>query len=487
MHRRFWIRPGVGILTGMFVLIGLSPVAQASEFVREDASDFDCDGIRDLVNFSPDIVDGVSGAGSITVTYSGGGEDYLTQATPGVPGGPEKNDLFGWRYTTYDRDGDGCDELVVGIPWEDIGERENAGMVTIIPGSPSGLDPSRSVGYTQNSPGFPGGAEALDWFGLALSAGTTHLGDPFLLIGAPGESGKDQWTRASGSVYYLRDGAVTVFHQDTPGVSGRREVEDRFGQTLASSDRYFVVGSPMETIDVQLDGMVRVFSHSLVNGRPTEVAAFSQDTPGISGKAERGDRFGWSVSVLPFRPSTGAPIGALVAVGSPEEAVGDIERAGMAHLVYVSPGGGRSQLAAVTQRTTGVSGGPEAGDRMGDSVVLANLDPTSAAATPLTLAWAVAVTSEEVGPAHGAVHVFPPGWRSGEPDIWLKDGEFGLQDGEFRDTYMQGLRASSDYLHVGGGGLDGPCYAVPWRNLLGDSWRPVVVRDETCEPRPGLS
>lgn len=80
----------------------------------------------------------------------------ISQATPGVPGTPEKDDSFGESHTAYDRNKDGRDDLVIGAPYEDVGSGLNAGAVTIIPGSETGLDTLRSEASARTRPGSPG-------------------------------------------------------------------------------------------------------------------------------------------------------------------------------------------------------------------------------------------------------------------------------------------------------------------------------------------
>lgn len=473
MRRLSWLRPLLAVAVCGAVLAP-APAAWAGGYVLEQGSDFDCDGLRDGVRRDANEVGGVENPGSLIVTYSRTGEtDRISQASPGVPGVPEPDDHFGWAYAAYDRDQDGCDELVVGVPHEDIGSRTDAGMITIIPGSPAGLDTRNSVGYTQDSAGFPGVVEDWDRFGLSLAAGRSHRGVPFVVVGSPGESGPTSSTVGAGVIHYLRPGSVTMIHPDSPGVAGKWEAGDEFGEVLEASDRFFAVGSPSETVSGGSDGMVHVFSHSLTNGRPTPVAGFHQNTPGISGVAEWSDLFGWSLSVLPYRPSATAAVGALVAVGSPGESVGSLRWAGMVHLVYVSASGSVRELASFHQGTRGVTGMSERDDALGYDVVLANLDPDSSVATPGRTVWAAAVAFEEIGETKvGAAHILRPGWQPGDPDIWLIEGRFGL--GPIHE--LDRLRASSSHLHVHGGF----CYAVPWSNLLRGVSDPVVRLPDGC-------
>ena len=54
------------------------------------------------------------------------------QNSPGVRGGSEPGDLFGSSLAASDIYGDGYDDVVVGVPGEGIGARQEAGAVKII-------------------------------------------------------------------------------------------------------------------------------------------------------------------------------------------------------------------------------------------------------------------------------------------------------------------------------------------------------------------
>ena len=65
--------------------------------------------------------------------------------------------------------------------------------------------------------------------------------------------------------------------------------------------------------------------------------------------------------------------------------------------------------------------------------------------------------NREEGPAGGGVHVFRPGWRSGDPDIWLRSvlGADTPRTAELRSSGTQ--LYMSDSLS---------CTVVGWRDLL---------------------
>ncbi len=457
------------------VLTTLVGVSHAGNFVGENGSDFDCDGLRDLVRNMPyENTGGVINSGAVSITYSSTGtSQQLTQDTPGIPGDLEEDDNFGQAYTAYDRNHDGCDDLVVSATGEDVNGFDNAGMIWAIPGSPTGLNTSGTTTYTQDSPGFPGSAEASDAFGWELASGTTSDGTPFLLITSVGEND------GAGAVHYVRTDVVSIITQNSVGVPGTAEADDMFGSPLAVSDSFFAVGSVGEDFSGSLDaGMVHVFSHGAASTAPPPLAAATQNTAGVSGSAEPADFFGFSLSVLPYRQSESMPVGAALAVGSVRERVGDIFSAGMAHLLYVSASGTVSEIAAVTQNTPGVTGSPEREDFLGEDLVVANLDPNSTVATPDTIVWAVAASGElTVSGERSAVHVFPPGWQPGQRDIWLEDGTNGLPADSL--PLLRRLRASAAYLHVGS--FEHECHAVPWQNLLGTGGDiPATLRADGC-------
>ncbi|HEY1738816.1 MAG TPA: FG-GAP repeat protein, partial [Acidimicrobiia bacterium] len=66
--------------------------------------------------------------GMVTVRWSQGFRvQQVTQDTTGVPGSSELNDDMGWTMEARDLNGDGWDDLVVGVPYEDAGPIVDAG------------------------------------------------------------------------------------------------------------------------------------------------------------------------------------------------------------------------------------------------------------------------------------------------------------------------------------------------------------------------
>lgn len=233
-------------------IINVAGTSQAGDRMGEAVAvgDFNCDQYDDLAIGVPgQLSNGVSGAGAVNVIYgnTGAGGTLGTagnkQFLLGAFDTPVTGDGFGGVLATGDFDGDNCDDLAVGAPLKDIagssGLIADAGEVIVLYGHVSGLGQSGPEIWHQNIPNVTGGAEAGDQFGYSLVAGDFNgNGYDDLAIGMPGEN------NAAGAVYVLNGsplgGLVTtaalLFTQDTPGIAGGREAGDRFGTTLASGN-----------------------------------------------------------------------------------------------------------------------------------------------------------------------------------------------------------------------------------------------------------
>ncbi|MEV3930471.1 FG-GAP repeat protein [Streptomyces sp. NPDC049944] len=179
------------------------------------SGDINGDGYDDLVFGRPDrpqdvyepLTGGVVGvflgtaAGMADVDGLGTPAQVWTQATPGVPGTAELGDGFGADVSLADIDGDGYEDLAVGVPGEDIGSVADAGGVRVLRGSDEGLTATGAKSFDQDAPGVPGTAEKGDrWGGQVRLADTDADGRSELLAAAPGENTSDGvvwWLAAS--------------------------------------------------------------------------------------------------------------------------------------------------------------------------------------------------------------------------------------------------------------------------------------------------
>jgi hypothetical protein len=96
--------------------------------------------------FGEDIAVGApgdeSGGGSVTLFYSGGFRELLSQASPGVPGAPEAGDWLGFSLAATDENGDGVADLLAGAPRENLGDVADTGTTNTFWGknSAGGID-----------------------------------------------------------------------------------------------------------------------------------------------------------------------------------------------------------------------------------------------------------------------------------------------------------------------------------------------------------
>ncbi|MFL5998854.1 MAG: FG-GAP and VCBS repeat-containing protein [Streptomyces sp.] len=151
-------------------------------------------------------------------------------------------------------------------------------------------------------------------------------GDGFedVVRGVPNES---TVTVALGSAAGLKPASTwKSYSQDTAGVPGATEEEDRFGDAVAAGDvngdgyADVAVGAPGEKLgDKDGAGMVNVLygSHDGLTGNAAQ--GFTQDTDGVPGAAESSDNFGGSVSLLDINGNGYADL----AAAAPRENSGD--------------------------------------------------------------------------------------------------------------------------------------------------------------------
>lgn len=154
--------------------------------------DFDGDGFDDLAVGSPgeDITSFVDG-GTMNLLY--GSSEGLRKdrnvafSQERLRGTSEADDRFGSALAVGDLNGDGYDDLAIGVPGEDIGDVVDAGAVNVIFGSDLGLVLDGNEILTQLGP-LAGSSEAEDALGSAVAIGPLNW-DRFddLAIGVPGE------------------------------------------------------------------------------------------------------------------------------------------------------------------------------------------------------------------------------------------------------------------------------------------------------------
>jgi hypothetical protein len=283
------------------------------------AGDFNGDDFSDLAIGAPG--EGASGLASVGVVHilygaaiglSAARNQLFSQNTPGIEEETNVRDIFGDTLAAGDFDNDGFSDLAIGAPGERFSGLASAGVVHILYGTATGLSAARNQLFSQQTPDIVGAAEASDVFGDVLATGDfDDDGFSDLAIGAPGES---LGTLTNAGVVHILYGTATglsatrsrLFSQETPGMAGVAEADGRFGETLATGDfdndgfSDLAIGAPFENIAAITDaGAVHVLYGTDAGLSATGNQLFSQETPGITGRAEDGDGFGHTLEPFP--------------------------------------------------------------------------------------------------------------------------------------------------------------------------------------------
>ncbi|MEU6352221.1 trypsin-like serine protease [Streptomyces sp. NPDC047072] len=458
-------------------------------------TDFNGDGTEDIAISDPKATVGADAeAGVVRIVYGGGkGTAEINQDLSWVPGDAEATDWFGEALDTVDYNEDGYTDLVVGTPSEDLGSATSAGFVDILYGAADGIGTgaAKATHFEQGTGTLASSApETDDRFGHAVAAGTTRAGEPYILAGAPGEA-LGTVTKA-GMAVYIRNGVSVGIHQDSTGVPGTPEAGDRFGAAVAGDANHLAIGSPNENIGTKADaGGLVLFDPNKLNSenKPTPLSSgVDQDLDTISGSAEAGDEFGYSVSLTAYRPSgAAAATESILAVGSPGEAmtIGTSANAdaGRVVLVRVKADGTWSELRDLWQGPSDddVAGTAEAGDRMGEKLTAINLAPR-AVSTEATMRLAVGTPGEAVGTTvkAGAVHTFSLLGAAGANDRWIEAGDGdGIPGTPGADQNLgRSIRFTGTALYVGMpyGPSTGAVHVLPLSNVTaGGAVAPVTT------------
>lgn len=457
------------------VFTDVAPVAGCQNGI---ANDFNGDGVKDVAIADPQAtVNGLTAAGAVQIVDGAtNAVTTLHQDLAEVPGGAETGDQFGHAISVYDANRDGCADLAVGLPYEDLGTIVDAGTVYVLYGSPAGLGKAvAATSWEQGLNSVPGAKADYDYFGYSLAGGQTSTGEPFLVVGTPGDdvgSAVD-----AGTVHYFR-GSVKVAFDQSNGAGNSPELDDQFGYAVAASPYHIGVSSPGESRDssTQFGGMVCVYSHTLTANLPTKSACATQETGGTGETMEAGDTFGKSIAMAPYWPVGDS----LLAIGVPGEDTSLGADTGMVHQYRVS-GTTITHLAKVTQETTGIQGADEPGDLFGEKVLLANTNP-AVAPTAQTMLIAVGAPGEDLGTVAdaGTVRVFAAGTSTIAGDVAVERGTLpGAPTA--RELVGFGMGGSATDLYVASPYGDRAVWALSWATLgaravtVGKTWQPGVA------------
>ncbi|QCX78062.1 FG-GAP repeat protein [Streptomyces sp. YIM 121038] len=132
-----------------------------------------------------------------------------------------------------DFNGDGYEDLAVGVPAGSVGGKAEAGYVSVVWGGPRGLSVKDNVRISQATANVPGAPEAGDRFGAAVAVADFD-GDGLtdLAVGAPGEDVDGKADAGNATVVH---GAKDGFGKANSAGRGAK-AKDSYGNALAAAD-----------------------------------------------------------------------------------------------------------------------------------------------------------------------------------------------------------------------------------------------------------
>ncbi len=241
----------------VILLIGAVP----SHAKVKGSGDFNGDGYDDLCIGVVDYTVGTkTRAGAVNCLYgspnglqaTGSPAAQLwTQDTDGVQGVSESYDQFGYSLATGDFNGDGFDDLCIGVPYEGVSGKVQAGAVNCLYGSTKGLQATGVGGpppqiWDEATSGIKGGLKASEVFGVSLIAGDfNHDGYADLCVGVPGMSVNGVWAGEVNCLYGSASGlqangtggpADQRWNRATAGIAGGLTDLEEFGSWLVAGD-----------------------------------------------------------------------------------------------------------------------------------------------------------------------------------------------------------------------------------------------------------
>jgi FG-GAP repeat protein len=443
------------------------------------SSDFDNDGIDDLVfGVRGESIGAVARAGAANVIYGSlsglvaTGNQLWHQNVAGVESAAELDDSFASTLASGDFNGDGDDDLAVGVRGEDIGAVANAGAVNLIYGSAAGLTATGDQIWHQDNPGVASAAESGDAFGSALAVGDfDNDGFDDLAVGARDEDLGSAANAGAVNLLYGSAAGLTatgnqLWHQNVAGVESAAESDDVFGDALAVGDfdndgfDDLAVGVRGEDVGAATNaGAVNLlYGSQNVGLTAAGDQVWHQDTAGVGGAAESRDSFGDALAAGDFDGDGFDDL----AIGARGEDLGTIGGAGAVSLLY---GSGAGLSAAGNQGwhqdSAGVENTAEAGDAFGGALAVGDFDGDGRDDL------AIGVPGEDVGTIDdaGAVNVLygsAAGLTAAGNQFWHQDSPgvasaaeagdlFGgsLTVGDFNDDGFDDLAVGADGEGVG--------------------------------------
>jgi len=354
-------------------------------------------------------------------------------------------------FMPYDFNNDGYADLAVGVPFEDIGAKIDAGAVNVIYGSLNGLTALNNQFWHLNSPGVQGKAAARDGFGTAIASGDFNAdGHADLAIGIPfrnvdGEADAGAVLILYGSPTGLTNVGDQLWTQNSIDVEGDCTQNDLFGSSLACGDfdgdgySDLAIGAPGETVGTRIGaGGVNILYGSAAGLTADDDQLWTQNSGGVPDSSETGDAFGSSLAAGDFNNDGRSDL----AVGSPLEHIGAVADAGMIHIIYGRASGlGGAGCIAFSQGGGGILDSAELNDNFGASLASGDFD------NDFFDDLAIGAPREDVGARidAGAVHAIygsASGLAAAGNQLWTQNSRGISDSSETNDAFGTALAAA---------------------------------------------
>ncbi|HST83881.1 MAG TPA: hypothetical protein VLL08_19260 [Kineosporiaceae bacterium] len=351
---------------------------------ERNGDDFNGDNFSDVVIGDPAATrSGRKKAGVVQVRYgvndrATGATSILAQGQARIGGSAETGDGFGAVIAMGWVDDDGCADVVISAPGENLGSTKDAGVVHVVFGSTAGLGRGKaSLVLHAGSAALPGKPASGERFGSALeflqpSADASEpaslaIGVPLRNVAGVLDAGAvDLVTFGAGGAVR----AARTITQSSPAVPGTPQRSDRFGAAIAGGSFTKGCEDNKWCLDLMVGvpgkhrgaGAVVALNNPGAGSPYTGSRTWTENSPGVKGSSERGDGFGSSFG-FDLESFTGQ---SYLAIGAPGEDLGSVKDAGEVHLFR----GGMKDDYLISQNTSGVAGVAGAGDRFGEKLLI---------------------------------------------------------------------------------------------------------------------
>ena len=272
-----------------------------------------------------------------------------------------------------DFNNDGYGDIAIGVPEENHSGAGNGGVVNVIYGKATGLDPAGNQLWSQDSPEIEDAPESGDRFGHSVAAGDFNAdGFDDMAVGVQREDVGAVADAGAVNVIYGSAAGLTAagdqfWTQDSPDVEDVAEAGDYFGTSVSAGEsgngpgEELAIGAPMDNVGSIADGgMVHVLNGSAAGLTAAGDQLWHENVSGIEDQVEGTEQFGSNLAWGDFNGNGADDL----AIAVPREFVGSI-RGGGASVIYGSGGGLTATGDQVwDQNSSGIEDQAEGGDML---------------------------------------------------------------------------------------------------------------------------